>query len=70
VIRATIFTGRESHKNIIIGKGGAAIKKTGTEARQSIEAFTGKKVFLELFVKVEANWKDDEKMLRYFGYHR
>jgi len=69
VIKATIFVGRDAHKNIIIGKGGSAIKQTGIDARKDIEAFTGKKVFLELFVKVKENWKNDERTLKYFGYN-
>lgn len=69
VIKAIIFVSRDAHKNIIIGKGGSAIKKTGMEARKDIEAFTGKKVFLELFVKVKDNWKNDDRMLKYFGYN-
>ena len=52
VIRATIYVARESQKAIIIGKGGSAIKKLGMQARADIEEFTGKKIFLELFVKV------------------
>lgn len=69
VIRAIIFAGRESHKNIIIGPNGSAIKKVGMEARKEMEAWLGRKVFLELFVKVKENWKDDENTLRYFGYN-
>lgn len=69
VIKATIFVGRDAHKNIIIGKGGTAIKKVGIDARKDIEEFTGKKVFLELFVKVKENWKNDDRMLKYFGYN-
>ena len=69
VIKATIFVGRDAHKNIIIGKGGSAIKQVGVDARKDIEEFTGKKVFLELFVKVKENWKNDDRMLKYFGYH-
>jgi GTP-binding protein Era len=67
-IRATIYTERDTQKSIIIGKGGEAIKKLGTLARLDIEKFLDKKVFLELFVKVKENWRNDDKMLRYFGY--
>lgn len=68
-IRAVIYVGRDTHKSIIIGKGGTAIKKTGTEARIDIEAFTERKIFLELFVKVKENWKNEERTLKYFGYN-
>ncbi len=67
-ISATIYVARESQKIIIIGKGGEAIKKVGIEARKDIEAFVGKKIFLELSVKVAENWRDDPKALRRFGY--
>lgn len=67
-ISAIIYVARESQKIIIIGKGGEAIKKVGIEARKDIEAFVGKKVFLELSVKVADNWRDDPKLLRRFGY--
>ncbi|MBK9506233.1 MAG: GTPase Era [Chitinophagales bacterium] len=68
-IRAVIYVGRDTHKSIIIGKGGIAIKKTGTEARIDIEAFTERKIFLELFVKVKENWKNEDRTLKYFGYN-
>ncbi|MBC8047826.1 MAG: GTPase Era [Fimbriimonadaceae bacterium] len=68
VIKATIYTGKDSHKNIIIGPKGTGIKKVGTESRKEMEAWLGKKVFLELFVKVKENWKNDERSLKYFGY--
>ncbi|MDO5036545.1 MAG: GTPase Era [Porphyromonas sp.] len=67
-IRATIYVERESQKGIIIGAKGAAIKKVGTKARQDLERFFGKKVFLELEVKVEKNWREEERALRHFGY--
>ncbi|MCI5081209.1 MAG: GTPase Era [Saprospiraceae bacterium] len=67
-IDASIFVGRKTQKPIIIGKGGAAIKKLGTEARKDIETFLEKKVFLELHVKVKDNWRDDDRMLQHFGY--
>jgi len=67
-IRTIIYAGRESHKNIIIGKNGVGIKKIGTEARKDLELFFNKKIFLELHVKVSENWKNNEKMLKYFGY--
>jgi len=67
-IRAVIYVVRDSQKNIIIGNKGEAIKRVGTEARLDIEAFFGKKVFIELFVKVNPNWRDDERKLKSFGY--
>jgi GTP-binding protein Era len=67
-IEATMFVERESHKPIVIGQGGAMIKKIGTAAREKIEAMSGRKVFLQLRVKVRKNWRDDEKVLRWFGY--
>ncbi len=67
-ISAVLFVTRESQKAILLGKGGAAIKKLGTESRKKLEAVLGKKVFLELTVKVEANWRDDDKLLKRFGY--
>jgi len=67
-IRAEIYVARQSQKGILIGKNGEAIKKLGTEARKGIEAFLEKKVFLELYVKVKDNWRDDEQTLKHFGY--
>ena len=67
-IRATIYTERDTQKSILIGKGGAAIKKLGTLARKDIEDFLQKRVYLELFVKVKENWRNDDMMLKYFGY--
>ncbi len=67
-IRAVINVMRESQKGIIIGKKGAALKKTATAARMEMEHFFQKKVFLTVFVKVEENWRDDKRMLRRFGY--
>ena len=67
-IAATIFVERDSQKGILIGKGGEDIKRIGTEARIDIEKFIGKKVFLELFVKVEKEWRKNENKLRRFGY--
>ncbi|MBK7037065.1 MAG: GTPase Era [Chitinophagales bacterium] len=68
-IRAVIYVSKETHKSIIIGKGGLAIKKVGIEARLDIEKFTGRKIFLELFVKVKENWKNEDRSLKYFGYN-
>ena len=67
-IMAVIYVERDSQKGIIIGRQGARLKKVGTEARQDIETFFGKKVYLELFVKVEPNWRNRENKLRSFGY--
>ncbi len=67
-ISAVIFCERDSQKGILIGKGGRALRKVGIEARKDIEAFFGKKVFLELFVKVERDWRNREQKLRGFGY--
>ncbi len=68
VIKALIYVLRESQKNIIIGNKGTMIKKVGIEARKNIEQFIGKKVYLELFVKVKKGWRDDENTLKQFGY--
>lgn len=67
-IAATIFIERESQKAIVIGEGGLMLKKIGIAARSEIESMSGRKVFLELRVKVEKDWRDDESMLRRFGY--
>jgi GTP-binding protein Era len=67
-IRAIIFVDRESQKGIIIGHQGKMLKKVGTAAREDLEEFVGKKVFLELFVKVDPNWRDTETKLKRFGY--
>lgn len=67
-IMAVIYVERDSQKGIIIGKGGVKIKKIGIESRHDIETFFGKKVFLELFVKVEKDWRNRENKLRQFGY--
>ncbi|MGE6220186.1 GTPase Era [Nubsella zeaxanthinifaciens] len=69
-ISAEIIVERESQKNIIIGKGGAGIKKIGMEARKDIEKFIDGKVFLETHVKVIANWRSKDNYLRSFGYER
>lgn len=67
-MRVIIFVSRDSQKGIIIGHKGEAIKKVGTEARKDIEEFLGKKVFLELFVKVSKDWRNKERELKRFGY--
>jgi len=67
-IRAIIFVERSSQKGIIIGHKGEALKKVGTAARKDMEKFLGKKVFLELYVKVEEDWRKKENSLKRFGY--
>ena len=67
-IMAVIYVERDSQKGILIGKGGAMLKKVGIAARKDIETFFDKKVFLELFVKVEDNWRNRENKLKQFGY--
>ena len=67
-IMAVIYVERSSQKGILIGKGGEALKKVGTEARADIEAFFGKKVFLNLYVKVLKDWRNKENELKNFGY--
>ncbi|HNV81217.1 MAG TPA: GTPase Era [Tenuifilaceae bacterium] len=69
-IRAIVFVERDSQKGIIIGHQGKMLKRVGTDARVNIESFVGKKVFLELFVKVDPNWRDNELKLRRFGYNQ
>ena len=68
-IGAIINVARETQKGIIIGHQGKALKKVGTQARKDLEVFFGKKVFLELFVKVIKNWRDNEQDLKRFGYY-
>ena len=67
-IEAVIYVARESQKGIIIGHGGKALKRVGTEARKEMEGFFDKKVFLKLFVKVDPDWRDNEQQLKRFGY--
>ena len=67
-IRAVIHVSRESQKVIIIGKRGDKIKRVGTDARKDLEEFFDKKIFLELFVKVNKDWRNDDKQLKRFGY--
>ncbi len=68
-IIAEIIVQRESQKGILLGEGGKMIRQLGTDARKDIEAFLGQKVFLELFVKVRPKWRDNEFMLKEYGYH-
>ena len=67
-ISAVIYVMRETQKGIIIGKGGQSLKKVGTQARIEMEDFFQKKVFLRLFVKVDADWRESKKELKRFGY--
>ena len=67
-IAATVYVARESQKGILIGHKGSMLKKVGTQAREELEKFLGKKVFLQLFVKVNDNWRNDERQLKRFGY--
>lgn len=67
-IRAIIYVMRSSQKAIIIGHQGSKIKRVGTEARLDLEQFLGKKVFLDLFVKVDADWRDKDSKLKKYGY--
>ncbi len=68
-IQAVIYVERDSQKGIIIGKGGAALKRVGTLARKDIEAFFGKQVMLRFFVKVEKDWRNSVRDLNRFGYN-
>ena len=67
-IRATLFVERESQKGIVIGKQASMLRQTGISARQQIEEMSGRKVFLDLRVKVQPRWRNDEGALRRFGY--
>ncbi len=67
-IGADIIVQRETQKGIILGEGGSMIKKLGSSARKDIEEFIGRKVFLELFVKVRPKWRDNEMQLKEYGY--
>ena len=68
-IDATIFCEKASHKGIIIGKGGAMLKKISTQARHDCEKFMGTKVYLTTWVKVKENWRDSDFLVRNFGYN-
>jgi GTP-binding protein Era len=67
-IQATIFVDREGHKAIVIGEGGATLKRIGTEARLGMQDLFGSKVFLELWVKVKSGWADNEAIVREWGH--
>ena len=68
-INAVIFVERDSQKGIVIGHGGKSLKKVGMQARIDLEAFFEKKIFLELFVKVEKDWRNKDLKLKDFGYN-
>lgn len=68
-VEATIYCEKNSHKGIIIGKGGAMLKKISTLARQDMERFMGTKVYLQTWVKVKENWRDNPAAIQNFGYH-
>ena len=66
--KATILVERDSQKGIVVGKGGQKIKDVGVDARKRLEDFFGEKVHLDLFVKVDKEWRRDEKKLKEYGY--
>ena len=67
-IKALIYVERDSQKGIIIGHEGSALKKVATDARRELEKFFGKRIFLEIYVKVDKDWRNSDKQLRRFGY--
>ncbi len=67
-VHATIYCEKESHKGIIIGKGGAMLRRVSTLAREDMERFMGTKVYLETWVKVKENWRDNLNLIHNFGY--
>ena len=69
-IRATIYVERDGQKGILIGKGGETIKKIGTHARKELESILGAHIFLELFVKVQPNWRQNAAIVRQLDWHR
>ncbi|HEV2183116.1 MAG TPA: GTPase Era [Candidatus Acidoferrales bacterium] len=69
-IRATIYVEREGQKGILIGRGGLMMKEIGTAARKELEELLGVKIFLELFVKVQANWRGNRAMVKQLDWHR
>lgn len=68
-IRATIWVEKKSHKGMVIGNKGMLLKRVGTEAREALQQSFGRKIFLELWVKVKEGWSDDERALQSLGYH-
>ncbi|AXT52637.1 GTPase Era [Aquimarina sp. BL5] len=69
-IRSVIMVERDSQKGIVIGHKGAALKRVGVEARRELEKFFGKQIHIELYVKVNKNWRNNERQLKRFGYNR
>src|SRR5690606_10023394 len=69
-IRAVIMVERDTQKGIIIGHKGAAIKKVGMQAREDLEKFFGKKIFIETYVKVNKDWRSNDRQLKRFGYNQ
>src|SRR5690606_27094214 len=69
-IRSVIMVERETQKGIIIGHKGEAIKRVGMEARKDLEKFFGKQIHIELYVKVNKDWRSDDRQLRRFGYNQ
>jgi len=69
-VRATIYVEREGQKGILIGRGGSMMKEIGTAARKELEELLGVKIFLELFVKVQANWRGNRAMVKQLDWHR
>jgi len=67
-IRSVIMVERKTQKGILIGHQGKAIRRVGTEARKDLEKFFGKKIFLDLFVKIDKNWRHDERKVKGYGY--
>lgn len=67
-IKAIIYVERDSQKGIIIGHEGSALKRVATDARRDLEKFFGKKIFLEIYVKVDKDWRNSDRQLRRFGY--
>jgi GTP-binding protein Era len=68
-ISADVIVQRETQKGILLGEGGKMIKQLGTDARKDIEKFLEQKIFLELFIKVRPKWRDNDTMLKEYGYH-
>jgi GTP-binding protein Era len=69
-IEASLICEKDSHKGIIIGRGGSMLKRIGTLSRRELEELTGGRAYLKLFVKVRKDWRDNELMLKHFGYSR